>query len=108
MDFKVRQAGESEYTVRFKESLQLKVITNLGGVQVPAKFEDLADFDPDGLQDSYVIMYDANTQKYKAVNPDLVLSRAISETTSPGIPTAFIDQLDIELDDKIDLDAGTF
>jgi hypothetical protein len=108
MDFKVRQAGESEYTVRFKESLQLKVITNLGGVQVPAKFEDLADFDPGGLQDSYVIMYDANTQKYKAVNPDLVLSRATTEPIQPGLPADFESQLDIDLDNRIDLDAGTF
>jgi len=97
-----------EFNVRLKGQQKFKISTNLGGVQVPAKFEDLADFDPSGLHDSYVIMYDANTQKYKAVNPDLVLSKAISEATSPGIPTAFINQLDIDLDDKIDLDAGTF
>jgi hypothetical protein len=107
MEFKVRIAESQSFSVKLKTQ-NLKVSTNEGGVQVPARFEDLSDYDGTGVSDSYVIMYDANTGKYKAVNPDLVLSRAISETTSPGIPTAFIDQLDIELDDKIDLDAGTF
>jgi hypothetical protein len=54
-------------------------------------------------------MYDASTQKYTAVNPDDVLSAASStELTAPGLPTDFVDTLDVDLDDKIDLDAGTF
>lgn len=97
-----------EFNVRLKGQQKFKISTNLGGVQVPAKFEDLADFDPSGLQDNYVIMYDANTQKYKAVNPDLVLIKSVTEPSSPGIPTTFINELDVVLDDKIDLDAGTF
>jgi len=108
MEFKVRQSGGPEYNVRFKGSPEFKISTNLGGVEVPARFSDLEDFDPSGLSDSYVIMYDANTQKYKAVNPDLVLTKSLTEPVSPGIPTEFTNELDILLDDRIDLDAGTF
>ena len=54
-------------------------------------------------------MYNASTGKYTAVNPDEVLSASsTTETTQPGLPTDYKDQLDIDLDDKIDLDAGIF
>ena len=54
-------------------------------------------------------MYNATTGKYTAVNPDVVLSAASNtETTQPGLPQNFIDTLDVDLDDKIDLDAGGF
>jgi len=71
--------------------------------------DELLDVDVSGVGDKYVIMYDAATQKYKAVNPDEVLSASsTTETTQPGLPTDFKDQLDIDLDDRIDLDGGTF
>ena len=71
--------------------------------------EELLDVDLTDVKDKYVIMYDANTGKYTAVNPDDVLSASsTTETTQPGLPTNFIDTLDTDLDDKIDLDAGTF
>ena len=53
-------------------------------------------------------MYDAATQKYTAVNPDEVLSATVTEPISPGIPEDFIDELDVDLDNRIDVDAGTF
>ena len=67
---------------------------------------DLEDFNPTGVQDKYLVMYDATTQKYITVDPDQVLSAAT--TTGGGLPQNFINQLDSDLDDKIDLDAGTF
>jgi hypothetical protein len=51
-------------------------------------------------------MYDATTQKYITVDPDVVLSAAVA--TNNGLPQDFINQLDVDLDDRIDLDAGTF
>ena len=79
---------------------------------MPANFSDLADYNPTGLSDKYVIMYDAATQKYIPVNPDEVLNAAAStELTQPGLvgfATAFLDRVDIDLDDRIDLDAGSF
>jgi chromosome segregation ATPase len=49
------------------------------------------------------------TGKYTAVNPDEVLSASsTTETTQPGLPADFLNTLDTDLDDRIDLDAGTW
>lgn len=73
------------------------------------KFEELTDVNVTNVNDKYIIMYDAVTQKYTAVNPDEVLvAAATSETIQPGLPNEFIDTLDIDLDNKIDVDAGSF
>jgi len=97
-----------EFNVRLKGQTKLKVNTNLGGVQVPAKFSDLEDYDGTNVNDSYIIMYNASTGKYRAVNPDEVLRKAVTDPIQSGLPSEFIDKLDVDLDDKIDLDAGTF
>ena len=83
--------------------------TVASGVIMARTLDELLDVDLSGVGDKYVIMYDAATQKYKAVNPDDVLSASSStETTQPGLPDDFVDTLDTDLDDRIDLDAGTF
>ena len=69
---------------------------------------ELLDVNLSGVSDKYVIMYDSSTKKYVAVNPDDVLSAAVTEPTSLGLPTNFKNQLDVDLDDRINLDAGTF
>lgn len=107
MTIRVTKTNNS-FSVKLKNNSSFKIISQSGGVEVPAKFGDLEDFDTTGIRDSYIIMYDASTQKYKPVNPDEILTKAVTETSSPGIPTAFVDQLDVDLDNKIDLDAGTF
>ena len=54
-------------------------------------------------------MYDAVSQTYKLVNPDKVLSSAaVTEPLQPGLPANFEDVLDVDLDNRIDLDAGSF
>ena len=75
---------------------------------MPATFGDLEDFDEQNVTDKSVIMFDASTQKYVAVNVDELLSAAVTDTGSPGLPSDFIDQLDTDLDDRVDLDAGSF
>lgn len=107
MTFKVTPTTNS-YSVKLGTPKSYKVETISGGPQVPAKFSDLIDFDPSGLNDSYVIMYDAVTKTYKLVNPDVVLSKSATEPISPGLPADFEAVLDVDLDNKIDLDAGTF
>jgi hypothetical protein len=69
-------------------------------------FNQLLDVDVSGVNDKYVIMYDAALQKFIPVDPDDVLSASV--TTNAGISTVFIDALDVDLDNKIDLDAGSF
>lgn len=100
----------TEYNVTLEQSsITYEVGVTVGGIQVPASFSDLSDFDGTSVSDKYVIMYNASTGKYTAVNPDDVLSASsTTEITQPGLPTDFKDQLDIDLDDRINLDAGTF
>lgn len=95
------------YQVRVTGQKKIKA-TVASGVIMARTLDELLDVDVSGVGDKYVIMYDASTQKYTAVNPDEILSATVTEPTSPGLPTDFKDQLDTDLDDRIDLDAGTF
>jgi len=75
---------------------------------MPVNLNELTDVEITGNPDKYVLMYDATKSKWKNVNPDDVLIASVNETVSPGIPDPFVDELDIDLDNRIDLDAGTF
>ena len=80
--------------------------------------EDLGNVDTSALDkqgtttDKYVLVWDASQQKYAFVNPDAVLSAAAdtdpSTTIQPGLPQDFIDKLDVDLDNLVDVDAGSF
>ena len=95
------------YQVRVKSKQNIKA-TVASGVIMARTLDELLDVDVSGVNDKYVIMYDASTQKYTAVNPDEVLSASTTEPIQPGLPSDFKDQLDVDLDDRIDLDAGNF
>jgi hypothetical protein len=53
-------------------------------------------------------MFDQETNQYVAVNPDEVLRSAVTDPISPGLPDEFLDQLDTDLDNRIDFDGGEF
>jgi hypothetical protein len=95
-----------KFNVRIQKPNQFKVGVKAEASSVAGNLTDLGDFNPTGVQDKYLIMYDATTQKYITVDPDVVLSSSL--TTNQGLPQDFINQLDVDLDNKIDLDAGTF
>jgi len=107
-DFKVSQnSGESSYNVKLSAGNSFTVTQEK--TVAADLLSDLADVDVAGVGDKFVLMYNATTGKYTAVNPDNVLSASSNtETTQPGLPNDFINTLDTDLDDKIDLDAGTF
>lgn len=108
MTINVRVTG-STTNVRVSSNNPSIKTTVASGVIMPRVLNDLFDVDTTGIQDKYVIMYDSATSKYIAVNPDAVLSASsTTETTQPGLPADFVNMLDIDLDDRIDLDAGTF
>jgi hypothetical protein len=65
----------------------------------------IGNIDFSNVQDGYVLMYNAELQKYIFVDPDVVLSKAVADNS---LPQDFIDKLDIDLDDRIDLDSGNF
>jgi len=94
--------------VELNTQSSIEVLTNVSSIRL----QDLLDFDSTSTNDKYVLVYDATAQKYKMVNPDEVLNYAAgTETIQPGLvgyASTFIDRLDTDLDDRIDLDAGNF
>jgi hypothetical protein len=71
------------------------VTTNFGSISV----------DTSNIQDGYVLMYDQDIGLYRFVDPDVVLERSVRDNF---LPPDFIQQLDVDLDDRIDVDSGTF
>lgn len=70
------------------------------------KMGDLGDFNSTGLENNYIIMYNATTKTYSPVSPDKVL--VVTSSGPAGLPTTFVNVLDTTLDNKVDLDAGGF
>lgn len=84
-------------------------------LNVANKFRDLIDVNPSGISstnDNYLVAYDADTDKFTLIDPDTALVSAASTVTfAPGfsgLPEPFLARLDLDLDDRIDIDAGTF
>ena len=102
--------GVGDLIVQFVDS-----VTGVGSV---SNLRDLGDVDstaiPSGSSagDKFVLTYDASNNRFTFVNPDAVIDSAVGvgATFPPpvGLSTQTIYYLDTALDDKIDLDAGTF
>ena len=106
MTIKVSQSSTGSIGVKLKTASKLNVSVSSEASSVAGNLSSLDDVDVSGVSDKFVIMYNATTAKFTAVNPDEVLSAAA--TTINELPQNFIDTLDVDLDDKIDLDAGGF
>jgi len=94
-DFQVRLNSTNNYTVTQEKTVVAEFLSDLADVSVPNR----------ASQDKYVLSYNATTQKYELVSADSVLTTAASDS---DLPQNFVNQLDIELDNKIDMDAGSF
>ena len=98
--------------------LIVQFVSSGAGVGTVSNLRGLDDVDtsaiPSGSStgDKFVLTYDAGNNKFTFVNPDEVIDNAVGVgATYPapvGLSTQTIDYLDTALDDKIDLDAGTF
>jgi hypothetical protein len=112
MTYKVTFSSGNSYSVKLSETPRYKVNQSYVVEVMAQNLNELADVQISGTNDKYVLMYDASIGKWKDVNPDTVLdAAAATETTQPGLvgyATAFLDRVDIDLDDRIDLDAGGF
>ena len=97
------------YQIRVKSKQNTKA-TVASGVIMARTLQELLDVDVSGVSDKYVIMYDATTQKYTAVNPDEVLSAAVTEETQPGLPQITINSLinDLRESGGVSMDGGGF
>ena len=102
----------SDYVVKLTSSTKRQFKIQQAETIMPANFVDLLDVSIptlDASKDNYPVVYDAAIGKFRIVDPDTVLSAA--STTSgpqPGLPDDFVNTLDVDLDDRIDIDAGTF
>jgi hypothetical protein len=108
MTYKVTFTSPYNYSVKTSQPDNPKVTLGYNIEIMPQKLEELEDVEISGTNDKYVLMYDAASEKWKDVNPDEVLSAATTEPIQPGLPQDFENQLDIDLDNKIDLDAGSW
>ncbi len=109
MTYKVTYTSPYNFSVKSAQPKNYKTSINFKIEIMPQNLDELVDVEISGNNDKYVLMYDASSGKWKDVNPDVVLSAASNtETTQPGLPNDFINTLDVDLDDKINLDAGTF
>ena len=98
--------------------LIVQFVSSGAGVGTVSNLRGLDDVDtsaiPQGASagDKFVLTYDAGNNRFTFVNPDEVIDNAVGvgATFPPpvGLSTQTIDYLDTALDDKIDLDAGTF
>jgi hypothetical protein len=93
---KVRKVIEGNIIVNESATLGITDSDNLDG---------LGNIDITNVQDGYVLMYDAEKQKYVFVDPDKVLSKAVEDDF---LPDDFLGKLDVDLDNRIDLDSGGF
>lgn len=109
MTYKVTFNSGNNYSVKHSSQLKYKASLIAKLEIMPQNLDELTDVEISGNNDKYVLMYDAASGKWRDVNPDMVLSASSStETTQPGLPGDFVNTLDTNLDNKIDLDAGTF
>ena len=66
-----------------------------------------------GIGTNFILTYDATEDNFKFISPDAIVDSAVGPISGPiGFSTTVInnlvDTLDVRLDDKIDLDAGTW
>jgi len=94
-DYLVRRSSTQKFTVTQEKTL------------VAENLSELADVSVSNLpgSDNYVLTYDASLRKFVLVPADNILTSAAVDAE---LPDSFINQIDIELDNKIDLDGGSF
>lgn len=106
--------GSADPNLFSLDSNSTEVIVGTGAIDV-AKLTDLQDVVTNNLSNTtnqYVMVYDASANAFKFVNPDRVLDAAVgvlnNDPSPVGLSTDAINYFDTALDNKIDLDGGTF
>ena len=99
--------GLTTYNVKSQKTTSQKTTFSYTVELMPQNLDELSDVEIseiNGEQDKYVLVYNASTQKWQAVNPDVVLSAAATEPIQPGLPEDFID----ETEQSLNIDGGGF
>ncbi len=104
--------NDNNFNVKLKSSSETRFKVTQSEAVVANRFVDLSDVSISSLDPSknnYPVVYDADEGKFVIVDPDAVLSAASTTTgPQPGLPNDFVDTLDVDLDNRIDLDAGSW
>jgi hypothetical protein len=94
-DFQVKIDSGNNFTVSQEKTVVAEFLSDLADVSVsnlPSK-------------DKFVLTYNATTQKYELVPADQVLQTAVEDAE---LPAQFVQQLEVDLDNQIDVDGGQF
>ena len=94
-DYLVRRSGTQKFTVTQEKTV------------VAENLSELADVSVSNLpgSDKFVLAYNATSAKFELIPADTVLTNAAADA---DLPDSFVNQLDVDLDNKIDLDGGSF
>ncbi len=106
-DIRIR-VQQQNIKVRVGQQNAIKVVSSLDGSNSSLSLSSLSDVDTSSVSDKYLLAYNSSTDKYEFINPDEILISAVTEPNQVGLPTTFINALDVDLDNKIDVDAGNF
>ena len=103
-EFFIVSLGEQRtvFTAGDEEVANLRDISDINSTAISA-----------GIGTSFVLTYDAVEDNFKFVSPDAIVDSAVGNISGPAgfsdtVINNLVDKLDVELDDKIDLDAGTW
>lgn len=64
--------------------------------------------DTSNLNDGYILIFDYENKKYEFVNPDVILSNATIDQQQLGLPADFLSLLEVDLDNRVNLDGGVW
>jgi hypothetical protein len=64
--------------------------------------------DTSNLNDGYILIFDYENKKYEFVNPDVILSNATTDQQQLGLPADFLSLLEVDLDNRVNLDGGVW
>jgi len=103
-EFFIIKQGEtrSVFSAEGEEVANLRDISDINSTAIAA-----------GVGTNFILTYNATEDNFQFVSPDAVVDSAVGGVSGPaGFSTTVInnlvDELDVQLDDKIDLDAGTW
>ena len=105
IEYSVKLSGSSSFKVTRESTMPSNYFQELLDVSVP----DISKTSSNPHKENYVVAYNATLNKFTIIDPDAVLSASSTIISDqPGLPEDFINTLDSDLDDRIDLDGGEF
>lgn len=105
LQYNIKLSSKPSFRVTRERSMASNYFQELLDVTVPG----ISKFTPNPNKENYVVSYNSTLNKFTIVDPDAILSAAsTTSSVQPGLPGDFIDTLDVDLDDRIDLDGGTW